>query len=426
MTIDVLQQAERLFRAGRRRAAIDLLEAYMAQAPGDRQAASVLGRIYVYNSQPDRAAFWLKNALQIGRQASIANANTVLKLTYSDLALDQDDLEFMSSSDSAADEYNFNDEYGLLNEAVGEAPREAIKAHAPEQQQIERPAVDPVKGLPAARPVPVVLGSAGELAEPMSTEDSEVFEDLILSDGLEDFVDVKVDTHAEVDIDWQEYALNEDLIDTTDEDPVEEVTVSRLSTLDRARQVAARLAAEADWSKRQIPVLVEILAVHKCHGKTITALKRLLLEDDVTPAELAIMHDLRLKWGGGGYNRDYCRNEATDGWPNISWQQALRLLRCLNVDNADELILFVDDCFDDWCRDEGLLKAYPKFIYYLDRVIENANGTAFVTAERVAPFVDYSLFNDEDGYYDTWRVHGTQLPHHLQIEGLFRDEEFVS
>lgn len=427
MTIQVLQQAEQLFRAGRRRAAIDLLEEHMVQSPGDRQAASVLGRIYVNNKQPDRAAFWLKHALQLDRQATSVPASPARILEDSASALDQDDLEYMSSSSHEVEEYNYSDDYGLHSEEPGEGSGDTTQEHVSGSEQAQSldlgyaPAAFPATHTESAGFKPVAKS-----VTPGTSEDLDEFEDIDLGDDLEDMVDFQVDGHAEVDIDWQEYALDEDLIDTADEDPVEDVTVSRLSTLDRARQVAARLAAEADWSKRQLPVLVEILAVHKSHGKTIAALKRLLLEDGVTPEELAIMHELRLKWGGGGYNRDYRRNEATDGWPNVSWQQALRLLRCLNVDNADELILFIDDCFDDWCHDEGLLQAYPAFVYYLDRVIENANGTTFVTAERVAPFVDYSLFPDEDGYYDTWRVHGTKLPHHLQIEGLFRDEEFVS
>lgn len=426
MTIQVLQQAEQLFRAGRRRAAIDLLEEHMAESPGDRQAASVLGRIYVNNSQPDRAAFWLKHALQIDRKVGATPTSPDVKRADSDSLLNQDDLEFMSAGNHDVEEYNFSDEYGLRSERLNEGSGGVTQGHATESEQIHPPVLAHV---PVARPltqsVSAELDPAEKSGVAATSEDFDDFDDLGFGDELEGIVEAGIVTHVPSDIDWQEYALDEDLIDTADEDPVEEVTVSRLSILERARQVAARLAAEADWSKRQLPVLIEVLAVHKSHGKTIAALKRLLLEDDVTPAELAIMHDLRLKWGGGGYNRDYRFNEATDGWPNLSWRQALRLLRCLNVDNADELMLFVDDCFDDWCRDEGLLQAYPKFVYYLDRVIESANDTAFITAESVAPYVDYSLFPDEDGYYDTWRVNGTRLPHHLQVEGLIWDQEIM-
>lgn len=429
MTILVLQQAEKLFRAGKQQEAIILLEKHMVQSPEDRQAASVLGRIYINIKQPDRAAFWLKHSLQLGRQRAVIEKNTE-RCESSDPVLDQDDLEYLYSNRNKLEEYDCSDEYGLHSEEpVDDSPEDT-----PEGAQRDDPGrVEPTHpgdltdtsvvrsttqsdcegGAPPEKPATVAL-----------THDADKFEEIEFDDDLEGIADIEPDAHASID--WQEYALDEDLIDTVSEELVEEAIVSRMSALERARQVAARLAAEADWCKQQIPILVDVLASHKSHGKTIEALKTLLIEDLVTPAELAIMHDLRLRWGGGGYNRDYRFNEAVDGWPNVSWQQALRLLRCLAVDNADEIILFVDDCFDDWCRNEGLLRAYPKFVFYLNQVVENTNGTAVHAAAKVSPYIDYSLFNDEDDYYDTWRVHGTQLPYHLQIEGLFTDEDFVN
>ena len=415
MTIQVLQQAEQLFRAGRRRAAIDLLEEHMAESPGDRQAASVLGRIYVNNSQPDRAAFWLKHALQIDHQAGLAGSISYEKSSDPNAMLDQDDMAFMAANDAVVSQCDLSDEYGLGGASAENGPVKTIS----NGQQI---------GVQVDTPQPVSLENV--LASPegsisqnsLSDDDLATLEDLslITQDPAEEKT---IASATQAAIDWQDYALDGTAVDQAKPPTSKELPVSRLTHLERARQVASRLASEVEWGKRDIPILVEILAYHKCHGKTITALRTLLIEEEVTPAELAVLHDLRMQWGSGGYNRVYNGNKARDGWPNISWQLALRLARVVRADNAEEILLFVDDCFEDWCDTPGLLYAYPIFIHYLDRVIDSMHRSYVYRDVDSPPFVDYRLFPDDEDEYSGWRLNKTKFQFGYEIISSMPEED---
>lgn len=416
MTIQVLQQAEQLFRAGRRRAAIDLLEEHMAESPGDRQAASVLGRIYVNNSQPDRAAFWLKHALQIGHAAGVAHTSPSEKPSDSNAMLDQDDLAFMSANDAGESECDFSDEYGLSGVI---AKNETVKAGS-KQQEVEAQADAPqsvfVEEQVSASP------EDSSSHSPFSEDDLATIEDLslITQDPEEELTVVAT---KQPDIEWQDYAFDDPAIDPVESDLLEELPASRLTDFERARQVASRLASEVEWGKRDMTILVEILAYHKCHGKTIAALRTILIDEEVTPAELAVLHDLRLQWGGAGYNRVYNGNKARDGWPNISWQLALRLARVVRADSAEEILLFVEDCFEDWCDTPGLLYAYPIFIHYLDRVIDSMHQSSVYRDVDAPPFIDYRLFPDDEDEYSGWRVNKTKFQFGYDIISSMPEED---
>ncbi|MCU5784530.1 hypothetical protein MA04_03830 [Alcanivorax balearicus MACL04] len=448
MNTAILQQAEQLFRAGRRQAAVDMLEEHMHSCPADRQAATVLGRIYVNLRQPERAAYWLRLSLQMDRQG-------VLRARGSEQPLDEplgvDELDHIHASTDTPAEFDFAHEYGF---------------DANPSDQVGTPTEPRRETDPAPSGLPLITADDDEVASEdgadfteedlaffAACEESQNGDQEVLPKATADPLEGDYDSYpsseggallddedldelppaledaaqADEDTDWVIHTLSFDPLDTSEEDTLEELPVSAAVVSDyrKARQVAAELATEAGWSLDDLAKLVEVLLHHRSNAKTRAALRQLLIKDDVTPDELTIMHDLRLQWGGGGYNRCFRSGKAEDGWPNVSWQLALRLLRELQADSAEEILLFVEDCFQQWNDSPRMLNAFPIFAYYLNNVIEHMRRVAENCGERMPPYVDFDLFPDYEGDYDSWRLGGSRFPFGYSIDTVIPESEWL-
>jgi hypothetical protein len=451
MNTAILQQAEQLFRAGRRQTAVEMLEEHMHACPADRQAATVLGRIYVNLHQPERAAHWLRLSLQMDRQGALRARGPEQTL---DEPLGADELDHIHASTDAPAECDFAHEYGF------DASSSAL------QDQIDTPKEPRRETDPAPGGLPVIIADDDEAASEdgadfieedlaffAAGEESQDGDQEVLPKDAEDPLggdhdsypssekvamldDEDVDellpflddaAQAEEDTDWVIHTLNFDPLDTSEEDTLEELPVSGTMVSDyrKARQVAAELAAEAGWPLDDLAKLVEVLLHHRSHGKTRVALRQLLQDEEVTPDELTIMHDLRLQWGGGGYNRCFRSGKAEDGWPNVSWQLALRLLRELQAGSVEEILLFVEDCFQQWNDSPRMLNAFPIFAYYLNNVIEHMRRVAEDCGQRMPPYVDFDLFPDHEGDYGSWRLGGSRFPFGYSIDSVIPESEWL-
>src|SRR5690625_7320885 len=95
----------------------------------------------------------------------------------------------------------------------------------------------------------------------------------------------------------------------------------------------------------------------------------MISNQDATPEELAVCHEIRLHWETGGYNRIYRYEEAREGWPNCQWGLALRIIRDTGIYDADALMEFVEDCFEDWFNQICLINIQLICTSYLDSVL---------------------------------------------------------
>ena len=285
------------------------------------------------------------------------------------------DLEFIEAESTDEEPWDHSDDLFMPEK---KAPLPSSGIHAGEKQ-------GPPTGRDGCGHADSDLGIAGP--ETDAPNDVSNLDDLFWS------VDSEPSSEAEPEVSWEEFALLED--DTEEDDQEDAPVEARLSQDERALQVAAEIAVDAGWTRDEALLLAEVLAFHSVHGKTRGALRALTCEWRVTPAELRLLFDLRAAWRGAGFNRTYWAAMARDGRPNLSWQQALRVVRELRYESAEEIMLFVDDCFEDWAFTPSLIAAYSNFAGYLDGVIQHMATIGRGDQHLMPPFVEYALFADE-------------------------------
>ena len=106
---ETLAEANKLVSSGQHKAAIDLLLDHLLSDSKSSRVMSALGRVYLLDRQPERAAFYLKKALDISR------SNSSLVHTQDNYDVDEfgsQDFEFVNevSSQSAHEEYDFEED----------------------------------------------------------------------------------------------------------------------------------------------------------------------------------------------------------------------------------------------------------------------------------------------------------------------------
>lgn len=408
MTIQILQKAEQHFRAGRRWDAIAVLEQHMLVVPADAKVATVLGKIYQSVNHPEKAAHWLRIALRKSRQvvpsADEGDVEGVGKLGA-------DELDYIEASTGYQPEWEFEHEYGFDETqsstrspiSVGISARHRAYGNEQDVVATDYPRFGDTEICKEPHELQAGLEEEDVASETTVDGGPEGTEERLPTED-EDFDDFESDTMVsgeDCNYDWEEYALEEDVLDPHEDDELDE-TPDRVSDRRKARQTAEAIALEVGWSLDDLSVLVEILVHHRSHGKTQSSLKALILDMKTTPEELAVIREIRFFWGSSGYNRVFRGNEACEGWPSISWQLCLRMLRQLQAESLDEVALFVDDCFQHWNDSPNMISAHPVFSYYLNHVINHMARVREVCGQRMPPFIDYELFPDDESYYDSW------------------------
>lgn len=381
--MDVLLRAQSLCRGGGLRQAAELLEMHMASDPGDLRVAAALGRVYRRLQQPEQAAQWLRHSLQRPCAPS---------------ELDDEDIEYFGEAVEAGVVFDMDHEYGVDTEvpkvADDDGSQGVIKPDRgfESEASVEEPS-DQSSELPglAQEKEPEDLGANEENA--LSFEELEHLQ--------EDLAELFEEDNDEGGEDFDALYDGLEPNDVGQDDDLDELP-GRLTQREKAEGVATEIAVEAGWLKNEVDILIEVLSHHRSHGKTRSALRDLLVEKDVTPSELEVLHDIRLLWGGGGYNRFYRNSKAEEGWPNVSWQLGLRLIRGLRVDSAEEALLFVDDCFEDWSESPKQLNTFPVFTNYLKFILAHMEGVSRKCGQVVPSYIEFDFFEGPDHDYEKW------------------------
>jgi len=384
--MEVLRLAQSLSRDGSLEKAVELLEEHMTTMPNDLTVAAALGRLYMRLNAPEKAAYWLRYSLQSRYAPPDLDHEDIEYLTQErqDKQVFDQDSEFGVETD---DQHAANDDSGLedLNDVV----------MVSDNDRVEEPD-EPLWDIPDLIDEDEQEQEQSQEQEggdvPTAEELSELLEDIPELDFQEDDEDEEYDF-----VEVPQYPLVEDL---ADHEPA-----SRLTLQEKAEGVAATLAYEAGWLRRDMDVLTEVLSHHKSHGKTVAALRRLLVEQEVTPQELETLHEIRQLWGGGGYNRTYYGAKAKDGWTMVSWPLALTLVRQIRSDSAEEILLFVEDCFEEWGESPKQLAAFPIFVNYLSYVLEHMERVSQSCGQAMPAYIDYDFFEETDDGLDGWFEH---------------------
>lgn len=387
--MEVLQLAKSLSRDGNLNKAVVLLEEHMASLPNDLTVAAALGRIYMRLKLPEKAAYWLRYSLQS---------------RYALPDLDQEDVEYLVEENPESSALDVDSEFGVATEsspAANDDDLEDLNDVITDQsvaQDVNRDIKDPLWDIPEEIQEDFEeqnLESEDQDDAPTAEELSELLDDIPELDFRDAEEDEEEEGYGFIEVPREPHRLT----------PEDEEPDARLTVQEKAEGVAAGLAHEAGWLRKDMDVLTEVLAHHKSHGKTIAALRHLLVDKVVTPRELMTLHEIRQLWGGGGYNRSYYGVKAKDGWSMVSWPLALSLVRQLRTDSAEEILLFVEDCFEEWSESPKQLSSFPIFVNYLGYVIEHMERVSLSCGQSMPAYIDYDFFEENDDGLDDWFEH---------------------
>ena len=136
-----------------------------------------------------------------------------------------------------------------------------------------------------------------------------------------------------------------------------------------------------------------VFIFHKCHGQTRKAISS-LLSNNVSAQELALVFKFRAYWTTKeGFARTYYGYNVSVGYINLSWSLGLALVRSIGAEDIEEMILFVEDCFDDWSCSLRLIDGFNSFRSYMLHIVEHMGS---VSLEGFPAFVDYQYFQDDE------------------------------
>jgi hypothetical protein len=147
---------------------------------------------------------------------------------------------------------------------------------------------------------------------------------------------------------------------------------TQVSSFERAEQLALQIARKHSFQEG-LQELLEALQISR-HPKTQKALHDLLF-DNITPAELSLVLELRTMWReypefsvaiGNHYSTGSARRE------HLSYRLALRLIRHFSYfPSCDDVIFLVQDSLEFWRDDEDLLRRFKVFQDYLSFSVAN-------------------------------------------------------
>ena len=343
----LLSWAWKAFKSGNPRGAIQKLEFYLGEIPDDKDAATLLGRIYLKTGQPQQGSVWLEHALKISDRRKAEKQH--------------------SSQDYASEEAITAQDFQIYAEAHTDQPSQHeidFASSLPDGDQVE------YAPIPPSHPQHDEKSNLDEEPAGVSAdipEESQFHEDV---DDLLDWIQEPEKEHFSTWEDW--LAVEDETAEEELQDPGGE-TSAGLTYEDRAKQEAARLAAEVGWDRSELQPLIEILTQHRCHAKTIGAIRALLMEEHATPAELDLLVELRGIWATYGFNRVYWGDQTKDGWQNLSWQMGLMLVRTLNCQYSDEALLFLTNTFEEWSYDTNLITIFPNFKHYVFHILNGVD-----------------------------------------------------
>jgi hypothetical protein len=343
----IIHEAKDLISDGLVGAAVDLLEEFVKEQPYNSEALQLISRAYLIMGQQNLAASFLRRSLRAKQSAKVLPAAG---------QFGTGDAEYYDESTKHQPEYAAGQEYELADDTIDGAAFPSDFGEVFESSTIEVPNLD--------------FGDADWLFDEFSGDSPEVegWETIILDDQFVDIDDEQIDYE---EVEYQ----------------------GRLTPRQRARQIVGELATEFELEEDLFDGLIDVLVFHKCHGQTKKAL-RALLEEDVSAEELALVFDLRAYWTNyEGFARIYFGDSASVGYINLSWSLGVAVVRCLGAEDAEEAILFIEDCFEDWACSPRLISGFSSFRSYMLHIVEHMVSAS---PDGLPAYIDYQYFQDDE------------------------------
>ncbi|MGZ8911008.1 MAG: hypothetical protein ACXW09_13610 [Methylococcaceae bacterium] len=193
-----------------------------------------------------------------------------------------------------------------------------------------------------------------DIEETFVDDEVKSIEDEFDWDGLEDFDEI--DEPGLVDH-FPEYRVT---------------TKGKVSRIERAKQIASNVIHSYDWGIKNLPLLQQVFYENGW------AAARVAIEHELarglTPDELKLAIYVRRLWTENEQfwisfihvTSNQPIQETRAVYKNMSWREALRIIRVFNsLPSEEEIQLFVDQIYDDWYCSKNLQRQFKVFIRYL-------------------------------------------------------------
>ena len=348
-TVDILQTASQLLSTGVVGAAADMLEEFVAEHPDNQEALELICRAYLLLNDSERASAFSQKLLN----TRPSNLDSLQAQSYG-----AEHASYITHN--AFDEHEYYP--GMEYEASGSEGMRDREAESFAAEEIRR----------------------------QSDADIDAYDQHEL-----DITTRGLWSSSDVGDGWESVIFDEYFIDVEDEQVACEQFeyTGRLTPTERARQIVGEMAVEIPIEEELFDVLVECLAFHNCHGQTRRALHNLLALHPLA-SELALVFELRAYWRDrDAFSRTYYGKFASVGTDSLSWSLGIAIARRFRMDDLEEVISLMEDCFEDWSTRASLILRFNSFRQYMTHLVEHM---VTVSPDDFPAYIDYRYFPDEE------------------------------
>jgi hypothetical protein len=253
--------------------------------------------------------------------------------------------------------------------------------------------------------------------QPEEIDDSED----ILDNDL-DFIDPQDEEVAD-DLIWDDFDDADEFDELAHRESDEEIkTGGKLSREQRALQIAIDILKYSGWDNKHRELLQQIFFENGWSAAK-TAIKN-LIDRGVSPEELYLARKIKRFWMGNErywttFHRiksNACSKQAHDGYKNMSWPEALRIINCFpSLPDIEEIYKLIDDTFEYWYNNKRLrnsFKAFLKFLKYRTGSMHRTLPGDYEYFYRGLPGLDTGVDSD------SWDITGSTQCYELSEMGI--------
>lgn len=382
----LLQEVNQLVSSGMRKAAIDLLNEHLIDHPNDPFILRALGRIYLLEKKPAEAVKYLRLSLGFNDKKPTQDHVSVYEFD----GLDHDDLNYIESISTKA-----GLDYFYENEEIDQI---IVSSLEPFEENHEKPILESPSDIDEKESDDFEWHPLKEKSKniyPRSdTEDDsgcyllDTFDECIQEEltELTDFEDEDEEGFDEVFVSEDEPSI-EDEFDWDSIEDFDDVDVSnnytfgqdghvaiegKVSRAERAKQIATEVILSYDWDIHNLSLLQQVFYENGWAAARVAI--EYELGRGLMPEELELAIFVRRLWTENQqywisfiHVRSKLSGQATRAaYKNMSWREALRIIRAFGKIPAEEEIqLLIEELYDDWYTSPYLQKQYKAFIRFL-------------------------------------------------------------
>jgi hypothetical protein len=274
----------------------------------------------------------------------------------------------------------------------------ATNQPAPEHEPVQN---DEEKTDVTSSPNQITLDDHDDQAEQLGLFDAEdldlyeegttpdLFDDLEHADAPETEYDSRVDLLYQDEDEFPEELVWDDFedIEEFDEDAQrtldDEVdTEGKITREQRASQIAQEVIQNTLWDDTHHPLLQQIF-IENGWSAAKTAVYN-LIDKGIGPDEMDLARQIKQFWAGNPrywttFHRikvDVFGKQAHDGYKQMSWLEAVRIINCFDATpDAEEIYQFIDDLYEEWYWKNRLRRSFKAFFKYLKYRTGSMNRT---------------------------------------------------